>query len=166
MKVFYALTVLFTCCLQICSAQQTVGLFENDSNAYNGYTLFAPQSNTNTYMIDNCGRLINSWSSNYRPGLSVYFLEDGSLLRTARRSSSVFSGGGTGGRIEKFDWNGNLTWSYDTGDSTYWQHHDIEPMPNGNILVIAWESKTGAEAIAEGRNPSALQGELWPEKIH
>ena len=26
-------------------------------------------------------------------------------------------------------------------------YHDVEPMPNGNVLLIAWELKTAAEAI-------------------
>lgn len=45
-------------------------------------------------------------------------------------------------------------------------HHDIEPMPNGNVLILAWEFKTEAEAIAAGRNPRWIsEGELWPEMI-
>ena len=45
-------------------------------------------------------------------------------------------------------------------------HHDIQPLPNGNILVIAWERKTAAEAYAMGRqtidNPL---NEMWFEAI-
>ena len=49
---------------------------------------------------------------------------------------------------------------------TYHQHHDIEPLPNGNILILGWELKTGEEAISKGRDPLLLEdGELWPEHI-
>ena len=42
-------------------------------------------------------------------------------------------------------------------------HHDFEILPNGNVLMIAWERKTGAESIAAGRDPSLLlDGELAP----
>ena len=35
-------------------------------------------------------------------------------------------------------------------------HHDVEPLPNGNVLLIAWEEKSIAEAIAQGRDPGLL----------
>ena len=143
---------------------QTVGLFQYDAGSYDGYTLFSPSENT--YLIDNCGRLVHSWQSTYPPGLSVYLLEDGSLLRTCRISNSIFSGGGSGGRVEKKDWNNNLLWSYDFSSSAYYQHHDIEPMPNGNILVLCWEYKSLIDVILSGRDPSSLaDNELWPSYI-
>ena len=124
---------------------QTVGLFQYEPGSYDGYTLFSPSEET--FLIDNCGRIVNSWSSNYTPGNSVYLLEDGSILRTCRMQSTVFSGGGIGGRVEKTDWDNNLIWSYDFSNSSYHQHHDIEPMPNGNILVLCWEYKSLIDSI-------------------
>jgi len=45
-------------------------------------------------------------------------------------------------------------------------HHDITPLPNGNILMIAWELKDSLEAIANGRNPALLpEGEVWSEVV-
>jgi hypothetical protein len=38
-------------------------------------------------------------------------------------------------------------------------------LPNGNILIIAWESKTNAEAIAQGRNPNLVPTTVWSEQI-
>ena len=64
---------------------QTVGLFKYEPGTFTGYTLFS--SGNNTYLIDNCGRRINTWSSLYKPGLSVYLLENGDLLRTCRIQS-------------------------------------------------------------------------------
>ena len=143
---------------------QTVGLFQYDTGSFDGYTLFSPSETT--YLIDNCGRLVHSWQSSYNPGNSAYLLEDGSLLRTCRISNSIFSGGGSGGRVEKTDWNNNLLWSYDFSNTTYYQHHDIEPMPNGNILVLCWEYKSLIDVILSGRDPSSLaDNELWPSYI-
>ncbi len=143
---------------------QTVGLFQYETGSYDGYTLFSP--NEYTYLIDNCGKHIHSWQSNYKPGLSVYLLDDGSLLRTCRVQSSVFSGGGIGGRVEKLDWNSNILWSYNFSSTTYHQHHDIEYMPNGNILVLCWEKKSAIEAILAGRDPGSLpDNELWSTYI-
>ncbi len=144
----------------LCLRAQTVGLFQYDNPSYNGYTLFSP--NEETYLIDNCGRQVHKWTSVYKPGSSVYLLEDGSLLRTCRIQSQVFTGGGSGGRIEKYAWDNTLLWSYNFSDSIYHQHHDIEPMDNGNILVLCWERLTMSEAINLGRDPNYLiDNELW-----
>ena len=146
------------------SQVQTVGLFTNDSQSFKGYTLFSP--NSNTYLIDNCGKLINSWNSSYNAGSSVYLLENGSLLRTCRIQNPIFSAGGSGGRIEKTDWYGNLEWSYNFSDSLYHQHHDIAPLKNGNILVLCWEYKSLNEAVDAGRDPNTINdNELWSTYI-
>ena len=97
--------------------------------------------------------------------MSCYLLSDGTLLRTGVVQSQSFNAGGHGGVIEKIDWNGNVIWTYFISDATNWQHHDVKALPNGNILVIAWESKTNTQAIAKGRNPLLVPTTLWSEQI-
>ncbi len=143
---------------------------EDDSTDDGNVTLFAPMGNTNTYLIDADDDIVHSWESDYTPALSAYLLDDRSLLRTAspgRNANSVFgSEGGAGGIVEQYDWEGNKTWEFEYNSSDYLLHHDIEALPSGNILMIAWEYKSETEAIEAGRNPSLLSdGELWPDKI-
>ncbi len=144
-------------------AQQTIGLFLNTEDSYNGYTLFAPMTFTTTYLIDNCGEKVHSWDSTYRPGQSAYILEDGTLLRTGNTSNSTFNVGGSGGIIEMIDWDGNVIWHYTISSTLECQHHDVQFLPNGNILVISWDSKTNAEATQAGRTTSGAT--LWSEKL-
>ena len=59
-----------------------IGLILNTQQAWPGYTLFAPKHNLLTYLIDNQGRIINSWTSQYEPGQSVY-MNVGPVLRNA-----------------------------------------------------------------------------------
>lgn len=161
----YLIVSAFPICL---SSQQTVGLFQNSAEAFDGYTLFAPTNYQVTYLINNCGAVINSWESDYRPGSSVYLLENGNLVHTARLSSSVFLGGGIGGRVEVFSWEGDLVWEYNFANLELHQHHDIEPMPNGNFLILAWDRKSDAEAIEAGRDPALVNNSeqgFWPELI-
>ncbi|MFT7588664.1 MAG: hypothetical protein ACI959_000876 [Limisphaerales bacterium] len=145
-------------------SQQTVGVFLNDSLSYNGYTLLFPSSYEETYLIDNCGFIVNQWTSTLRPGLSAYLLEDGDLLRTARITSD-FNSGGSAGRVERFSWEGALKWTYTYSNTMVHSHHDVELLPNGNILMIAWESVTDTEAISLGRNPTTVGTSLWPDHI-
>lgn len=167
MKRFISVCALLLTILSFSNAQQqTMGLFLNDENSYNGYTLFAPMTSSNTYLIDNCGKLVHTWNSAQRPGVSVYLLENGNLLRTGNTGSSNFTAGGAGGFIEMLDWDSNTIWSYNISDTTQRQHHDVAYMPNGNILAIVWELKTQAEAIDAGRDSISVPGEgIWPDKI-
>jgi len=163
----------------LCNAERTnwtVGLVFCDERASEGYTLFAPIPSNTTYLIDHEGRLVHTWTSpgEHRPALSAYLLPDGDLLRTANIAASSpgnFSGGGTGGKLERISWGGELEWSWEYSSETFISHHDIEPMPNGNILMIAWEERTEAEALQAGRNPEIAsdspggQNNVWPDHI-
>ncbi|MCX6553339.1 MAG: aryl-sulfate sulfotransferase, partial [Acidobacteria bacterium] len=140
---------------------RTVGVMINDSRAFNGYTLFAPKQNTMTYLINNEGRIINTWTaSKFPPGQSVYLLENGHLLRSCMTKGQLSSGGGEGGRVEEYDWDGNLVWELDFSKATYMQHHDIHILPNGNLLMLVVEKKSYAEVLAAGFNPGKLQPEI------
>ena len=127
-------------------SQQTLGLFINSPESLDGYTLFSPQHSKESYLIDNCGEKIHSWSSQYLPGLSSYLLEDGTLLRTGRQ----FGMGGGIGIVEMLDWNSNVIWSHSVSSTHGRQHHDIELLPNGNILLIVWDNRTNTEVIQAG----------------
>ena len=149
--------------------QQTVGLFQNDPGSFDGYTLFGTLTTGPTFLIDNEGKLVHEWFSAFPTGNTVYLLPGGSLLRAGRFDpvpGGRFNAGGAGGRIERFDWDGTILWDFVYSTDTFRHHHDIAPLPNGNVLLIVWELKTSAEAIAAGRSPGLLpEGELWPEQI-
>ena len=143
------------------ATQQTVGLFVDDARAWEGYTLFAPKHYTTTYLIDNAGLLVHAWTgSTTEPGQSAYLLENGHLLRAAMTKGPLSTGGGEGGRVEEYDWDGNLVWELDYSTATEMQHHDIHILPNGNLLMLVVEKRTYAEAIAAGFDPSKLDPEI------
>jgi hypothetical protein len=98
---------------------------------------------------------------------SVYLLGNGHLLRCARQPDApVFDGGAQGGRIQTFSWDGELLWDFVFASEERLQHHDIEPLPNGNILLIAWEYKTREQAIQMGRYPNLVGAAgLWPDCV-
>lgn len=152
-------------------AQQTTGLFQYDWETQDGYVLFAPLlAGHNQYLINNCGEVVHSWSTpNSVPANSMYLLEDGSMVYPAKADTaqnSPISGGGGGERIIRKEWDGNVMWDFIYYDSEKRLHHDIAPMPNGNVLAIAWVIVDSADCIASGRNPNLIsQGVLWSERI-
>ena len=145
---------------------QTVGLFINTPKAFSGYTLFAPKHNTITYLLDNQGRTVHQWKSEYYPGQSVYLKPNGNLLHCCQMRNRSFTGGGEGGRIEEYDWSGKLVWEFSYSTDKYQQHHDITPLPNGNILMLVVAMKTSAECVAAGWPKEMVSGrEIYPDAI-
>jgi len=139
-------------------AKRTVGLMLNTAKACPGYTLFAPKHNTTIYLIDNDGRVVHRWKSEYEPGQSVYLLPNGHLLHCCFTHAQGFTRGGEGGRLEEFDWEGNLVWAFDFATDRYLSHHDWVRIFNKKInafttLYIANRSVSREQAIAAGCDP-------------
>jgi len=142
------------------------GLITRAEGAFEGYTLYAPLQSTTTYLVDMDGRVVHRWESTLTPGNSVYLLEDGRLLRCGRESNDLMGGGGQGGRIQEFSWEGELLWDHAVNSPQLFAHHDIEPLPNGNVLVIAWEYLTHEQAVALGRDPAVVgDAGFWPDVV-
>ncbi len=146
-------------------AQNTLGTLINTSGSFDGYTLLAPMGSTETFLLDNCGRVVQSWTSDFRPGLAAYLLPNGDLIRSVQLQSSVFAGGGIGGGFEQWDWEGNLIRSWNAATDSLHAHHDFTVLPNGNLLFIAWERHSGEEAIARGRDPELTSPEVWVTRV-
>jgi len=140
---------------------QTVGLFINTTNAYPGYTLMAPMHQTNTYLLNNAGQYVHMWTSTYEPGRAAYLMENGHLFRACMvMSGGPSTGGGEGGRIEEYDWYGNMVWAIDYYSTNYIHHHDFKVLPNGNVLMLVAEKKTYDEVVAAGFNPALLDSSI------
>jgi len=161
----YKIIFLFSFILTISvSGQNTIGVLSNSVGSLDGYTLFTAQKET--YLINNCGEIVNQWTSNYNSGRAVYLLANGNLLRAANiPNPGKIKIKGFGGRIELFNWGGDLIWEYEYSTTNVTQHHDIFPMANGNILMLAASILTYEEAIQLGRKPEYLGKELYNEQI-
>lgn len=163
------LYILLSVCAtgELYAQQPTVGLLEySQGDNQEGYVLFAPLYSTTTYLLNKCGEKVHTWESMYKPGLSVYLLADGSILRSGNVDNPVFKiGGGAGGIIERIGWDGTLMWSYNLSSTTMCQHHDIYPLPNGNVLAIIWEAKSYKEVVGAGRDSSITNESGWFDKI-
>ncbi len=144
------------------------GVLRTSENVCPGYILISPLSAQKSFLIDTSGRVVHQWQAECKPGQASYLLEDGSLLRAGKVDEfyQFPSTTGSGGRIQKFDWDGNLVWDFVSSSKYRMSHHDIEPLPNGNVLCIVWESYQREIAEKAGRNPNRLIGDvLWFEAI-
>ena len=70
------------------------------------------------------------------------------LVYPYRVNNPTMEAGGVGGAFEVVTGDCDFVWGYTLANTNYQHHHDVEPLPNGNILMIAWEKKTATEAYA------------------
>lgn len=167
--------ILFPSILMLLSfsaiAQNTIGVFNYDATkAHEGYNLYYPHGQQTVWLLDNCGRIVHSWPDTLMiPGNSVYLKDDGSMLRCAKEPGNVNSmiqAGGAGQYVQQKDWNNNVMWQFEYNSAIVRMHHDISIMPNGNILIIAWEYKGTIQAVQAGRDTTLLPtNQLWPDHI-
>lgn len=130
--------------LKVNAQNPTVGLQYYNENVSDGYALFTPETNNFVYLINNCGEKINEWTFTELPGATCYLLENGNLLRAGKES------------IEIRDWDNNVVWTFLMSTIGLNQHHDIEPLPNGNVLCLITDNYTDTEMIALGRDASTM----------
>jgi hypothetical protein len=137
--------------ITVSSARNTIGLLYNSPGAYQGYTLFVPMTYNVVYLIDNNGELVHSWANDQHANLSVRLLENGHLLTTIAPVDGV-----SGGGVREKDWENNVVWEYSFPPYGYRLHHDVEMLPNGNILFLAQEIKSKVECLMAGRKREYL----------
>ena len=151
--IFLILLPLFGTNLTLASSSTSVSLMaEQEARTIDGQILFSPYYTTTTYLINSSGAVNHTWSSAYKPFTSAYWLGNGTILRP------ISSGGGG---VQKILWDGTIAWDFRYNVAGCTCHHDIRYLPNGNVVMIVWETKTRDQAIASGRNPSTINGNTF-----
>lgn len=138
---------LYIICILLISSIMTQDTFD-------GYTLFTPQTpggSIQTRLMDNNLDNVHTWTHSRGPasmgylvsgeiyGFEGYGFENSILVYPYRVQNPTMDSGGVGGGVQILNWNGNVLWEFELSDNQYQHHHDIQVLPNGNILMIAWE---------------------------
>lgn len=110
-------------------------------NVYPGFTLFSPMGSRHTYLVDNSGTVIHSWTSRYPTASAVYLTRRGTILRAERTAVGPGRGGGSGGLLSEYDFQGRLVWQFRMDAGTRVLHHDFMELENGNIMALSWENR-------------------------
>ena len=155
--------LLFPLCLMSIGLAQSddYGVRVNKASAFDGYTLVAPQSDGNVYLIDNDGRLVHEWVIG-SPTREAHLLEDGNIMVLKAPKDeidrSLFEQGyNPDGAIAEYTWQGDLLWEKAFIGAEQHQHHGIDILPNGNVLALLWDYRLIDEAIAMGLDPAIAE---------
>ncbi|QDV07720.1 Arylsulfotransferase (ASST) [Planctomycetes bacterium Poly30] len=136
---------------------------QEDSAPFPGFTLVAPISSKRTHLLDMAGNEVHHWDSPEMAGESCYLTTRGTLLRCREVADhpTFQDAGGFGGGVFEFGPHGEILWEFLWDNDQGLQHHDIEELPNGHVLFVAWDRNTREDALAAGRDPELLEGAEW-----
>lgn len=152
----------------------------NNSDVQSGYLLIQEvcdrgdvQKSNRAFLMDDHGNIVHKWHTQDRlPEATVcYLLPDGNLLRTTCKHDWLVMDGqfpiGTHGTVQIQDRDSNVLWEwthFKPGEEAL--HHDIEMMPNGNILVLSWSVIAKDKAIEYGWKPQGERKFVITDKIY
>ena len=146
-------------------------VFSLHAEVFEGYTLHTPIAFLSgggaiTELMNANEEIIHTWSHERGPASMPYLLPDSSIIYPYRVEFPTMESGGVGGGVQKLTWDGTIIWDYVFSDDMYQHHHDVEPLPSGNILIIVWENKSAEDAYAMGRQviENALN-QMWSTAI-
>ena len=134
-----------------------------NTGPYPGFTLFAPLDSRRVILANMAGEEVHHWDTPLKPGSSCYLTERGTVLACQRYGDDPFfqDAGGHGGKVLELGHDGEILWTFDWNGEHGSQHHDVEELPNGNLLFVAWDRMTREDALAAGRDPELLEGDEW-----
>ena len=139
---------------------------DNPDMPCDGYILLGPMNETETYLINNDGEIVHTWDSGSTLRSAFYLLDNGNLLRSEEPPDKIPSFGGNAGRVAEYSWDGEMVWHFDYYGSNYLSHHDIKKMPDGNVLIVAHDIKSEAEALEAGCDPDLIvNGKVFADSV-
>lgn len=108
-------------------------------------------------LVDNDGNVVHRWETNISGGgVSAYVLPGGRILRMGGRVADAAPSGALAGVpqasvVQIADSRGDVLWEIESNDAGIDRfHHDVKPMPNGNILILTYTIVSADEAAAMG----------------
>ena len=150
--------------------ERTVGVMVKADGAYDGYVLFTPLGDESVYLMNNDGRIIHTWHiEGTAAAAEAHLLKNGNLIvvagaRDAVDTSLMPTNNRSNGSIREYTWDGELVWEHQFIGAETHQHHAIDIMPDGNILVIAWDYHSLDEALAMGLDTRFVDTEFRDHK--
>lgn len=131
------------------------------------------QKSHKTILMDEYGRVAHRWPTPQRlPETTVtYLLANGNIARTTCAYDWLEMDGkfpiGANGTVSIVAPDGSILWEWSNLEFDKEAfHHDIEVMPNGNILAISWHILTAAEAHAIGWRQQGKRERIVLDKIY
>ncbi|WP_223034825.1 aryl-sulfate sulfotransferase [Hanstruepera marina] len=122
----------------------------NSNLVENSYVFAIENGGTKSYLLNKAGFKVYEWELDTRLGNDLEILPDGRLIGMFKVDDPIFTFGGGGGIVKILNIDGTVDWEYEYASENYIAHHDVELLPNGNVMFLVWERIPMNEAIATG----------------
>tara|TARA_R110002050_G_scaffold18755_7_gene54447 strand:+ start:6716 stop:8011 length:1296 start_codon:yes stop_codon:yes gene_type:complete len=136
--------------------------FLNQEKVDNNYILVNDAGANRVYLMDKNSTIVYEWTLTKGIGNDVVLLPDGNLLAILQADDPSIEFGGQGGIIQIINKDGDILWNFEHSTADYITHHDVELLPNGNVLTMVWEKMPLQDAVDSG---SKVAIDLYPEAI-
>ena len=136
--------------------------FYDENNMSDDFVFVVENSSTNSYLINKQGFKLWEWNFDINSGNDLEILPNGDLVGIFKSTDPFIDFGGWGGIAKILDKNNNTLWEYEISDENTISHHDVEMLPNGNILIMIWERITNEVAVGNGVD---VETDIFTEKI-
>jgi outer membrane protein assembly factor BamB len=135
----------------------------NPAKAFEGYTLFAPMSTPDAFLVDMRGRIVHHWRTPFPPAQHGRLLPNGNLLWPQKAKAPTIAVGGTGSEIIELDWSGKVVWRHE--DPVI--NHDFKRLDNGNTIYNIYEEvpKNIADKLVGGVPNSEAEGKIFSSAL-
>jgi hypothetical protein len=150
-KIHYLTTLLLACLVG------SKGLAQFD-----GYVLYNLSNQTTSRLVNGAGQIVKTWNCPTTFSYSMAMKPNGNIVRTAVNSGNSINTPAVSGLVQELDANGQVVWSFTYSTTDYVTHHDMELMPNGNVLLLAYVRRTVAQLQALGYTGSSAK---YPGRI-
>lgn len=135
---------------------------DTESDEVETYILVEVTNGGGVYLINQDGEEVYNFDLNYTLGNDANLEDDGSLVAIVKSSNTDITFGGYGGKFIKQNADKSIEWEVEYASSEYNAHHDVETLPNGNILFPVWEKVSADDATAAGFSGGF---DIYPESI-
>ena len=136
--------------------------FLNRALVDDNYILINNAASNRVYLINKQGETLYEWPLNSNIGNDVVWLPDERLLASLEAETPKITFGGQGGKLQFTDKDGNVLWNFDYSSEEAETHHDVELLPNGNVIALVWEKRAADVAENAGSN---LGIAVYPEAV-
>ncbi len=114
------------------------------------------------YLMNKKAEILHEWKLETGIGNDCIILENGQLLALLQAPSPFIEFGGFAGKLQLVNPDDTIVWNHDLSNENMISHHDVELLPNGNIVILVWVKKTGEEAISAGFK---FNYDVYPESV-
>lgn len=128
----------------------------------NNLVLVLENGGESAFLVNKEGERKFTWNFDNKLGNDFELLPNGNAIGIFKTDNPAFSIGGYGGIVRIIKPNGSIDWEFEYSSSTYLSHHDVEMLPNGNVLILVWEL---IDTDTSGQNGVDTNVVIYPEKI-